>query len=182
MSLFDKLENARRISAINQRLSTSSSGSKSVNLTALELPSFQANVTLHAASETPSKKPPMTRASTLKSLNQIYDKLPSRIILYRHAESAGNTDCSTYALTPDHAVKLTHKGHKQAADAGKKLAQDLRKQANEEGLDAPRVFFLCSPYARTLETLDGLIEAFDNSEVIGVKTAVHLREQDFGTP
>ena len=216
MSLFDKLENARRVSAINSKQSsrastplsiskpvplivsevttsspsstsrTSASLSKPVAIEFMEPTSSQGNI--NNAAETvelaPStKKTILTPSSTLKRnlsrLNDIYDKLPQKIILYRHAESAGNCDATTYACTPDHAVRLTQKGHQQAANAGKKLAENLRREADEEGV-LPRVFFLCSPYTRTLETMDGLIEALDNSEVIGVKTAVALREQDFG--
>jgi hypothetical protein len=187
MSMFDRLEKARIVSAINTRQTTPEVSITSTSTYSLSKTQFtsSANNKEPLLDPTPSKskKTFLPPSSILKrNINQlmdVYDHLPDRIILYRHAESAGNADASTYACTPDHAVRLTPKGQKQSQDAGRKLAEDLRAKAEEDGLP-PRVFFISSPYTRTLETMDGLIEALDNSEVIGVKTAVHLREQDFG--
>lgn len=193
MSLFERLEKARLVSAINARArtpeaplsrTTESISSLSKNDPVMSPRDIVGKDGTLVALEEPLSKTTFTPLSStmrrnLNQLIEIHARLPKRIILYRHAESAGNKDATAYACTPDHAVKLTQKGHKQAQEAGQRLAKDLRAKAEEEGVP-PRVHFICSPYTRTLETMDGLIEALDNSEVVGVKTAVHLREQDFG--
>ncbi|KAL6765787.1 histidine phosphatase superfamily [Haematococcus lacustris] len=107
-----------------------------------------------------------------------YDVLPHRIILMRHAESLGNVERHTYSIQPDHSVPLTDRGRLQAIGAGKEL-RSLLEAAYPP--DQPyRVFIMTSPYCRTLETTDMLLDAFTEQQVVGVRQAVQLREQDFG--
>ncbi|KAG1681037.1 hypothetical protein FOA52_009997 [Chlamydomonas sp. UWO 241] len=108
-----------------------------------------------------------------------YDVLPHRLVLVRHAQSEGNVDMAKYGSTPDHMVALTDLGRKQAIDAGIALRAHL-KAAHPSKLHPPRVYIMTSPYARTLETTDMMLNAFDDSEVMGVRSVVQLREQDFG--
>lgn len=108
-----------------------------------------------------------------------YDLLPPRIIVMRHGESAGNVSPELYCSLPDNIVPLTDKGHEEAKNAGKKLRTKLVK-LHERDKSEMRIFVMTSPYRRTMETTDGLIDAFDDDEVTGVRSAVQLREQDFG--
>lgn len=45
----------------------------------------------------------------------IRSRRPKRIILMRHAESEGNVDKEIYTSIPDHALKITDRGRKQAS-------------------------------------------------------------------
>ncbi|KAJ5239837.1 Histidine phosphatase superfamily clade-1 [Penicillium chermesinum] len=48
------------------------------------------------------------------------------IILIRHAQSEGNKNREIHQTTPDHRVKLTSEGHRQAHEAGLRLRELLR--------------------------------------------------------
>lgn len=102
--------------------------------------------------------------------------LPPRIVVIRHGESMGNVDKEAYRNVPDNLVPLTDNGHEEAKAAGRKLRTKLIQMHGDE----MKAFFMTSPYRRTMETTDGLVEAFDDDEVTGVRSAVQLREQDFG--
>jgi broad specificity phosphatase PhoE len=93
---------------------------------------------------------------------------PRRIVLIRHGESEGNTDDTVYERVPDHALRLTRNGRRQAAEAGERL----RALFGEE-----RVSAYVSPYRRTLETFALL--RLDPSRV-RVREEPRLREQDWG--
>ncbi|MBA0051971.1 phosphoglycerate mutase family protein [Streptomyces sp. AJS327] len=93
---------------------------------------------------------------------------PRRIVLLRHGESEGNSDDTIYERVPDHALALTERGTRQAAEAGKYL-RDLFGQE--------RVSAYVSPYRRTRETLTAL--ALDPT-LLRVREEPRLREQDWG--
>jgi len=139
-----------------------------------------------------------------------FRSLPPRIVLVRHAESAGNVDREVYARVPDPLVPLTPRGRGQARRAGRQVKALLERAAAEAGGGADgrggegggggggdpgnyRVFFLASPYKRAMQTCDGLRAAFGGGaqpaggggggggRVRGFQEEVHLREQDFGS-
>ncbi|KAF5841484.1 histidine phosphatase superfamily [Dunaliella salina] len=112
-----------------------------------------------------------------KLTKEDYDCLPHRIILLRHGESHGNVEKKTYCTQPDHSVGLTAKGRQQAIATGQYLRRML--EAAQSGRDI-NLFFMTSPYCRTLETTDAVMDAFENDQVVGLRQAVQLREQDFG--
>lgn len=95
---------------------------------------------------------------------------PKRIFLVRHGESQGNVDRSLYRILPDNKLELTEKGRRQSFEAGRQLKEDIGDGS---------VAFYVSPYIRTRQTLDEILEggAFKNYTV---KENPHLREQEFG--
>lgn len=95
---------------------------------------------------------------------------PLSITFVRHGESIGNIDRSVYSHTPDWKLPLTAKGRKQSIDAGHKLASQF--QACTLGV-------YVSPYTRTRQTLDGIMEGI-RSQVAFVKEDPRLREQEWG--
>ncbi|MER7035996.1 histidine phosphatase family protein, partial [Streptomyces albidoflavus] len=48
---------------------------------------------------------------------------PQRIVLVRHGESVGNADDSVYEREPDHALRLTARGLRQARETGAELRE-----------------------------------------------------------
>lgn len=82
---------------------------------------------------------------------------------------------------PDHRVKLTPEGWTQAHEAGRKLRSLLRPDDT--------LHFFTSPYRRTRETTEGILDALTSStpspspfprHTIKVYEEPRLREQDFG--
>ncbi|KAL8738185.1 MAG: hypothetical protein Q9181_000998 [Wetmoreana brouardii] len=103
------------------------------------------------------------------------------IILIRHAQSEGNKNREIHQTVPDHRVKLTPEGWKQAEAAGLKLRTLLRPDDT--------LHFFTSPYRRTRETTEGILNALTSSKpapspfprhTIKVYEEPRLREQDFG--
>jgi 2,3-bisphosphoglycerate-dependent phosphoglycerate mutase len=78
-----------------------------------------------------------------------------RILLVRHGESLGNVDPSVHMTTADHMVPLSDRGHDQAREAGRAIAKFYTEQLGDE---RPHVRLWCSPYKRTRQTADGLME------------------------
>lgn len=106
---------------------------------------------------------------------------PRLIILIRHAQSEGNKNREIHQTVPDHRVKLTSDGWKQAEAAGLKLRSLLRPDDT--------LHFFTSPYRRTRETTEGILNALTSSNPapspfprhgIKVYEEPRLREQDFG--
>ena len=95
---------------------------------------------------------------------------PNRIIIARHAESLGNTDLSTYARVPDNQIPLSPAGVEQARQLGARL----REIVGEESCR-----FFVSPYKRTWQTLDHLLETMRPSSYT-VREEPRVREQDWG--
>jgi broad specificity phosphatase PhoE len=103
------------------------------------------------------------------------------IILIRHAQSEGNKNRDIHQSVPDHRVRLTHEGHQQALEAGRKLRALLRPDDT--------LHFFTSPYRRTRETTEGILTALTSDDpspspfprqTIKVYEEPRLREQDFG--
>ena len=103
------------------------------------------------------------------------------IILIRHAQSEGNKNREIHQMVPDHRVKLTSEGHRQAHEAGRKLRSLLRPDDS--------LHFFTSPYRRTRETTEGVLSSLSSDSpapspfprhTITVYEEPRLREQDFG--
>ncbi|KAJ6093145.1 Histidine phosphatase superfamily clade-1 [Penicillium sp. IBT 16267x] len=106
---------------------------------------------------------------------------PRMIILIRHAQSEGNKNRDIHQTTPDHRVKLTSEGYRQAQEAGRRLRDLLRPDDT--------LHFFTSPYRRTRETTEGILESLTSDDpdpspfprnTIQVYEEPRLREQDFG--
>lgn len=108
---------------------------------------------------------------------------PRLIIVVRHAQSEGNKNRDIHQTIPDHRVKLTQLGWQQAHEAGRRLRAMLKP--------TDTLHFFTSPYRRTRETAEGILETLtgdeENSEPspwqrenIKVYEEPRLREQDFG--
>lgn len=95
---------------------------------------------------------------------------PRRIILIRHGESEANVDSSVYARVPDNKIGLSSRGAAQALDAGRRL----REIVGDE-----RVKFYVSPFARSRQTLDGILKGSAIACPI-VREDPRLREQEWG--
>lgn len=106
---------------------------------------------------------------------------PRMIVIVRHAQSEGNKNRSIHQTVPDHRVKLTAEGHSQALEAGKRLRSLLKPEDS--------VRFYTSPYRRTRETTEGILQSLTSDDPepspfprhkIAVYEEPRLREQDFG--
>lgn len=98
---------------------------------------------------------------------------PRLILIVRHGESEANIDKSVNGQIPNHLVKLTPRGVKQAQEAGQRLLGML--------LPGERVAIYTSPYTRTIQTTDGICESLNKANVdYWVNEEPRLREQDFG--
>jgi broad specificity phosphatase PhoE len=94
---------------------------------------------------------------------------PRRIILVRHGESMGNIDTNYYYTHPDHSVPLTEKGIIQARETGKKLKEIIGEES---------VMVYSSPYTRTRQTRDFILESF-NPKNIEQREDPRLREHEW---
>ncbi|KAI8949504.1 phosphoglycerate mutase [Xylaria longipes] len=106
---------------------------------------------------------------------------PRLIIVIRHGQSEGNKNREIHQTIPDHRVKLTPDGLAQARDAGRRLRAMLRPDDTLQ--------FYTSPYRRTRETTEGILETLSSDEPdpspfkrskMKVYEEPRLREQDFG--
>ncbi|MEU0718271.1 histidine phosphatase family protein [Streptomyces lavendulocolor] len=93
---------------------------------------------------------------------------PRRIVLVRHGESEGNADDTVYEREPDHALRLTDRGRRQAEETGERLRALFG--------DEPVSVYI-SPYRRTHETYE--LFRLDPAQV-RVREEPRLREQDWG--
>ena len=96
--------------------------------------------------------------------------IPKRIILVRHGESEANVDPGVYARVPDWRIQLTEKGIAQAKEAGERICSLL-------GDETFGVFV--SPYQRTMQTKDGILDGIGRSPVFDHQDP-ELREQEYG--
>lgn len=103
------------------------------------------------------------------------------IILVRHAQSEGNLNRDVHQTIPDHRIKLTVEGHRQAHEAGHRLRALLRPD--------DRLQFFTSPYRRARETTEGILSSLTSDypspapfqrRSIKIFEEPRLREQDFG--
>ncbi len=100
-----------------------------------------------------------------------------RVFIVRHGESLGNLDERAYRQFGDHNVPLTQWGHRQAAEAGLVIAAYLAALTGHEAL---RLRIWYSPFLRTRQSKDALLEALPVECVGEVREDYLLREQDFG--
>lgn len=96
---------------------------------------------------------------------------PRRLILVRHGESEGNVDQNIYQSVADGLLHLTEEGWKQARCAGR----ELKKLIGDEP-----VKFMVSPYVRTRETFNAIVESFGGADTVEWYEDPRIREQDFG--
>lgn len=75
------------------------------------------------------------------------------------------------AEVPDHSLHITPKGRQQALQAGENLKQIVGDES---------VTFVVSPYVRTIETFNGVVQAFGGMGAVSWREDVLAREQDFG--
>lgn len=107
------------------------------------------------------------------------------IYLIRHGQSQGNADKTIYKTTPDYALRLTEKGRGQAINRGVNIGKDILYPGEP-------VYFYCSPFYRTRDTLNGIIEGIVSNLDGHTKSNVYyhykrsvyedsrLREQEWG--
>ncbi|MGR9421215.1 histidine phosphatase family protein [Rhizobium leguminosarum] len=100
-----------------------------------------------------------------------------RLFLVRHGESLGNINEQAYRQFGDHNVPLTQWGHRQALEAGGVIASYL-KALPSAGFGKLQIWY--SPFLRTRQSKDALLEALPESVVGDIREDYLLREQDFG--
>ncbi|MBX4937329.1 histidine phosphatase family protein [Rhizobium binae] len=100
-----------------------------------------------------------------------------RLFLVRHGESLGNIDERAYRRFGDHNVPLTQWGYRQALEAGGVIAAYLQAPPSPE-LVKLQVWY--SPFLRTRQSKDALLEALPTGVVGDIREDYLLREQDFG--
>lgn len=98
-----------------------------------------------------------------------------RILLVRHGQSAANVDRTICKTLPDHAVPLSDLGHMQARAAGRFLRNYLTKS----GLVGKHIRLWTSPYRRTRQTADALMETAGDV-ITDRREHILLCEQQFG--
>jgi len=98
---------------------------------------------------------------------------PLRVVFIRHGESEGNVERDITASVPDHLLHLTEAGRGQALDAGRRLRSIVQDES---------VRFTVSPYMRTRETLNGILQAWEQHEHLPnwIREDVRIREQEYG--
>ncbi len=99
------------------------------------------------------------------------------IFLVRHGESLGNISDQAYRQFGDHNVPLTQWGYRQVLEAGRVIASYLEGFPSAEPL---KLSIWHSPYLRTRQSKDALLEALPGELVAEVREDYLLREQDFG--
>jgi broad specificity phosphatase PhoE len=103
-----------------------------------------------------------------------------RILLVRHGESLGNVDPLVHATTADHAVPLSERGHDQARKAGTYVADYLDRHVDRRvGAERPHIRLWVSPYHRTRQTADAMVET-SRGWVTDRVEHILLCEQQFG--
>mmetsp|Transcript_30113 Transcript_30113/g.65071 ORF Transcript_30113/g.65071 Transcript_30113/m.65071 type:complete len:399 (-) Transcript_30113:609-1805(-) len=94
---------------------------------------------------------------------------PLRLVFIRHGESEANVNRAITKVVPDHLLHLTLNGRQQALDAGRRLKEIVGDES---------IRFVVSPYVRTRETLNGILQSFDKDTE--VREDVQIREQEHG--
>jgi len=100
-----------------------------------------------------------------------------RIFLLRNGESVGNLDGKAYRRFGDYNVPLTQFGYRQATDAGRAIASYFEALPHR-GHEKIKIWY--SPYLRTRQTKDALLDVLPAGFVGGIHEDYLLREQDFG--
>ena len=97
------------------------------------------------------------------------------IYLVRHGQSVANVDPSIYLNTADHAVPLSDLGREQAREAGRYLHDHF----STRDLAETHVRLWTSPYLRTRQTADGILETCRHF-IADRREDILLCEQQFG--
>ena len=113
----------------------------------------------------------------MSQVNKRVNAKNMRIFLIRHGESVANVNGDLYAHYQDHNVPLSQFGYEQAQEAGRALKDYLAKNPAKNG-GKPR--FWNSPFKRTRQTLDGILETFGKANVDSIREDALLREQNYG--
>ena len=100
-----------------------------------------------------------------------------RLFLVRHGESLGNLNEQAYRQFGDHNVPLTQWGYRQAAEAGGAISSYLQG-VPRTGFRRLSIWY--SPFLRTRQSKDALLQALPESVVGDIREDYLLREQDFG--
>lgn len=100
-----------------------------------------------------------------------------RIFLVRHGESLGNIDGRSYRQFGDHNVPLSEWGYAQAVEAGRAITACLDQLPRDE---IGKLDIWYSPYLRTRQSKDALLETLPDHIIGHVREDYLLREQDFG--
>jgi len=96
----------------------------------------------------------------------------SEIKLIRHGQSVANTGEKKPSDCGDHSIELTQLGWKQAYEGGRRIGSQYLLS---------NCLIYCSPYTRTRQTLDGLLQGANLSrESVHVREDPRLREVEFG--
>lgn len=107
----------------------------------------------------------------LKLIHKYQKKMrPKRIILVRHGNSVANNNYDILQRVPDNKVHLSEKGIKQAKEAGQRLKQIIGNES---------IQFYVSPYTRTKETYENIMESFHDNYT-DCLYVTSLREQEYG--
>lgn len=106
---------------------------------------------------------------------EILKHLPKRIILARHGESEGNEDDTVLEYVPNHKIKLTKKGRRQAQSMGSRIREIVSEECGEW-----KAFVYVSPLSRARETMEEVVGSLEKERVVGVREECRLREQHFG--
>lgn len=99
---------------------------------------------------------------------------PKRIFLVRHGESEGNVNREVHATVPDWRIPLTAIGRQHASEAGVNLWSQIGDDSHRD------IGVYVSPYRRTVETLDGMVDKIPFGFVRWIKQDPRLREQEWG--
>lgn len=101
-----------------------------------------------------------------------------RIFLVRHGESIANINPAYYAELQDHNVPLSQWGHEQALEAGNALKAFFDEYPD---IQSKPILLFHSPYLRTRQTMDGLLEGLGETQApVKIREDFLLRERDYG--
>ena len=103
--------------------------------------------------------------------NDVWEAMPDRIIIMRHAESQGNVDRTIYERVADSQISITERGVKQAKAAGVQLA----KLIGDEGIDV-----VLSPFLRAQQTFRAVASQLRQDAIKRVHFDPRVREKEFG--
>ena len=112
-------------------------------------------------------------------LHEKRQRLPSLILLLRHAESEGNADHTLWRTKPDNLISLTEQGIQEAATAGKRIELLFQIYDQRTNNKISRVHIHVSPYERTLQTAKAARRAFEH-RIVRTSPESRIREQEFG--
>ena len=94
-------------------------------------------------------------------------RFPKRIILVRHGESLGNVSEAAYCSISDWKIPLTTGGYEKSVSVGEEIL-------NLVGGSSAPLFFYCSPYLRTKQTLHGMMQKLSENPIIGAREEPQL--------